>query len=81
MRFVFWERATAEKCRGENDLHDPLHAHSARTIFAERENHDVTTTETHIPASGWHAPSLFACHYVPDGTKAGFETKSFVRYQ
>jgi hypothetical protein len=32
------------KCREENDMHTTLRLRSVRTIFYERERHDVTTT-------------------------------------
>jgi hypothetical protein len=50
---------------------------SARTIFSERESHDVTTTETHLPAFGWHDLSVLACWCVPGCMEAFFEANSF----
>jgi hypothetical protein len=38
------KKAALGKCREENDLHDTLHTHSVRSVFHERERHDVTTT-------------------------------------
>ena len=65
------------KVQRENDRHDTLRMHFARTIFSERENHHVTTTETHTLASGWHDPSLLACWCVSVCIEAFFQTSSF----
>jgi hypothetical protein len=58
-------------------MHDTLHTRSARTIFSERESHDITTTEAHPPTSGWSDPSLFAYWCVPGCMEAFFEARSF----
>jgi len=57
-------------------MHDTMRARSARTILSEREGHDVTTTETHLPAPGWHNPSGLACCCVPRCMEAIFEARS-----
>jgi hypothetical protein len=58
-------------------MHNTLRTRSARTVFSERESHDVTTTETHFPAFGWHDPSVRACWCVPASMETFFEINSF----
>src|SRR5712692_2895334 len=60
-------------CKEQNDRHTTMHTYAACSIWSERENHDVTTTETHPTPSGWHNSALFAGWCVPVCMEAVFQ--------